>query len=73
MGSCSMMARIGAIVAPYVIGLSDRIGWSDLPFFVFGISGIIGSVTAIFLPETLNRELPQGIREAEYISKFGYF
>ncbi len=71
MGACSMMARIGAIVAPYTIGLADLIEWSALPFCVFGISGIIGSATAIILPETLNRELPNRIRDAELMSSFG--
>jgi MFS family permease len=68
MGSCSMMARIGSMLAPLIISIGD---WQDLPFFVFGISGIIGSFSAIMLPETLNRNLPEGIKECERISKFG--
>lgn len=71
MGACSMMARIGAIVAPIIIGIGDKSGSKDLPFLVFGISGILGSVTAVILPETLNRALPQNIDEASAVSKFG--
>jgi len=42
----------------------------SLPFTVFGISGIIGCVTALLLPETLNKKLPETIKEAERINKF---
>jgi hypothetical protein len=71
MGSCSMMARIGAITAPFIIGLADSLSSPSLPFLVFGVSGILGSLTALILPETLNRELPQKIHDADLISKFG--
>jgi hypothetical protein len=44
---------------------------AHLPFLIFGISGIIGSATAIVLPETLNRPLPENIKEAEKANRFG--
>lgn len=70
MGCCSMMARIGSMTAPLVIGLGDTLNMSSLPFLVFGISGLIGCGTAIMLPETLNKKLPDTIKEAERINKF---
>ena len=45
--------------------------WKDLPFCIFGICGLVGSATALILPETLKRDLPQSIAEADEISKFG--
>jgi len=43
----------------------------QLPFLIFGISGFIGSASAIILPETLDRSLPEYIKDAERVNKFG--
>ena len=66
-----MMARIGAMTAPLIIGLGDTLGTTALPFVVFGVSGLIGCGTSIMLPETLNKKLPETIKEAERINRFG--
>ena len=63
-----MMARLGAIIAPLIISLGDRN--KDLPFLVFGAASLLGSLTAFFLPETLNRKLPKNLLEAEKIKIF---
>ena len=62
----------GAIASPFIIVLGEQISWPVLPFFAFGISGMLGSLTALILPETLNRELPERIADAEKNSVFGY-
>jgi OCT family organic cation transporter-like MFS transporter 4/5 len=70
MGCCSMMARIGSMTAPLMIGLGDTLNMPNLPFLAFGITGLIGCGCALMLPETLNKKLPDTIQEAERINKF---
>lgn len=72
MGTCSMMAKVGAIVvAPLFLSMGDSLNSTSFPFFVFGISGILGAATAVLLPETLNKNLPETVVEAERVNKFG--
>eukprot|EP00095_Tigriopus_kingsejongensis_P002789 maker-scaffold728_size105512-snap-gene-0.21 protein:Tk02789 transcript:maker-scaffold728_size105512-snap-gene-0.21-mRNA-1 annotation:"hypothetical protein LOTGIDRAFT_108247" len=54
-GTCSMMARIGSIVAPLLAGLTPL--W--IPLFVMGFTSLLGGLLAIFLPETLGMHLPE--------------
>lgn len=63
LGSATQAAQMGAILAPVVVVLGERI-----PFLVFGVCGIAGGILAFFLPETLNRPLYDtmaGIEEGE--------
>lgn len=69
MGACSMMARIGAIIAPKILDLNSIS--ESLPFVIFGISGIVGSAISIVLPETLGRPLAENISEANALNKLG--
>lgn len=69
MGACSMMARVGAMTAPKILDLSSVN--ADLPFIIFGISGILCSATSIILPETLGRGLAENIKEANSLNKLG--
>lgn len=69
MGSCSMMARVGSMMAPLVLDMGD---WTDLPFLIFGVSGVIGAISAVILPETLNRPLPECIKDCEKTSSLGF-
>ncbi|KAL3638380.1 Organic cation/carnitine transporter 4 [Castilleja foliolosa] len=52
LGSATQAAQMGAILAPLIVVLGERI-----PFLVFGACGITGGVLAFMLPETLNRPL----------------
>ncbi|KAK6157145.1 hypothetical protein DH2020_011393 [Rehmannia glutinosa] len=52
LGSTTQAAQMGAILAPLVVVLGERI-----PFLVFGVCGIAGGVLAFMLPETLNKPL----------------
>ncbi|XP_010750841.1 solute carrier family 22 member 6 isoform X2 [Larimichthys crocea] len=63
MGCVSMMARVGAMVAPMVILTRDSIPW--LPGLIYGGAPILSGVAAIFLPETLGSPLPDTIQDVE--------
>ncbi|XP_071316556.1 solute carrier family 22 member 6 [Trachinotus anak] len=63
MGWVSMMARIGAMVAPMVLLTGDYIPW--LPGVIYGGAPILSGVAAVFLPETLGSPLPDTIQDVE--------
>lgn len=42
---------------------------SVLPLLVLGILGIVGGVLALFLPETLDKDLPQTLQDGENFGK----
>lgn len=37
----------------------------SLPLLILGILGVLGGVLALFLPETLDQELPQTLQDGE--------
>ncbi|OWR44358.1 organic cation transporter, partial [Danaus plexippus plexippus] len=57
------MARIGAMMAPFVLDLDDTAIW--LPPLVFALFPLLASVVAFLLPETKNHELLTTIEEGE--------
>lgn len=59
----STIARLGAMVAPFVPLLGNYM--KSLPLLLFGIVAAIGGFLAFILPETLGRKLPDSIEEAE--------
>ncbi|XP_036444996.1 solute carrier family 22 member 6 [Colossoma macropomum] len=63
MGWVSMMARLGAMVAPLVLLLGETVAW--LPGFIYGGAPILSGIFAYFLPETLAAPLPDTIQDAE--------
>ncbi|XP_063585383.1 organic cation transporter-like protein [Penaeus indicus] len=62
-GACSMCARIGGIVAPFVASLAHT--YKPLPLLVFGSLSIVAGLLVVLLPETVGCELPQTIPESE--------
>lgn len=52
LGCATQAAQMGAILAPFVVVLGERI-----PFLVFGVCGVFGGTLAFLLPETLNKPL----------------
>ncbi|KAG7258889.1 hypothetical protein CRUP_008379 [Coryphaenoides rupestris] len=63
LGWVSMMARLGAMVAPMVLLLGEYVTW--LPGFIYGLVPVLSGVAAFFLPETLNIPLPDTIEDVE--------
>lgn len=49
-GTCSMIARVGSMVAPFVLSLREVN--TAFPAIIMGIISLIGAVLALFLPET---------------------
>lgn len=67
LGASSMVARIGGILAPYVNLLADT--WKPFPLIIFGSLAFVGGLLSLFLPETLNKKLPETIEEGENFGK----
>ena len=63
MGTCSMTARLGGILAPIVVTLAAMD--ERLPMLVFAGSGIFAGLIGLFLPETLNHPVPETLDEIE--------
>lgn len=63
MGMCSSAARIGSITAPYVIylGTYNKV----LPYILMGSLTVVSSVVNLFLPETLNKDLPETVDQMQ--------
>lgn len=62
-GTSSMSARIGSMVAPFVASLVSVEPW--IPPLIFGITPLIGAILCFKLPETLDCKLPDTVEEAE--------
>lgn len=58
-----IMGYVASILAPFVVYL-DNIS-SVLPLLLLGIFGIIGGLLTLFLPETLDKDLPQTLEDGE--------
>ncbi|XP_048239779.1 organic cation transporter protein-like [Haliotis rufescens] len=70
MALSSVCCRVGSLLSPYIVGLtmyiSGRFG-QILPMLVFGGIAILAAFLALLLPETLNKKLPETIKEAEML------
>lgn len=67
LGFCSMVGRIGGMLAPVAILLSDIL--PALPNMLFGAAGILAGLLILFNPETLGKKLPDTLEEANDLSK----
>lgn len=67
MGIASLGGRIGNMLAPYASLVARIVPW--LPGVLFGSLSIGAGLLTFFLPETLNRPLPQTIEDIENWSK----
>ncbi|XP_067676067.1 organic cation transporter protein-like [Haliotis asinina] len=72
MSLSSVCCRVGSLLSPYIADLtmyiSGRFG-QILPMLIFGGITILAAILALLLPETVNRKLPEIIKEAEMIGK----
>ncbi|KAF5300129.1 hypothetical protein FQR65_LT09219 [Abscondita terminalis] len=66
-GTSSMCARIGSMLAPYVAGLALIEPW--MPPIIFGVIPLIGAALCYHLPETLDCKLPETLEDAELFGK----
>lgn len=65
MGFCSMICRIGTMLAPLLALLAV---YSEIIApLVFGCVSLLAAVAVIFLPETKNTLLPQSVESSEAI------
>lgn len=67
LGASSMMARMGAILAPYINNLKDQ--WKPLPLVIFGALSFISGLLSLYLPETHGKKQPETIEEGELFGK----
>ncbi|XP_046546413.1 organic cation transporter protein-like [Haliotis rubra] len=68
MGISSVLCRVGSISSPYINDLTMHITgrYSQiLPMLVFGGVSFIAGLLVLLLPETLNADLPETIKDAE--------
>ena len=61
------MEYVASILAPFVVYL-DVVS-SILPLLVLGTLGIICGLLTLFLPETLDKDLPQTLQDGEDFGK----
>ncbi|XP_040006569.1 solute carrier family 22 member 4-like [Xiphias gladius] len=67
MGCCSMAARIGTIISPFIIYLGQY--FRALPYILMGGLAICGTVICLLLPETFGKPLPETISQMQQISR----
>ncbi|XP_013061478.2 organic cation transporter protein-like [Biomphalaria glabrata] len=68
LGLCSVMARIGGILAPYIADIGHVISGDMavvLPLLIFGGASIFAGLLALLLPETANKMLPDTVEDAK--------
>lgn len=66
-GVASMIARIGSMVAPFVIAF--KVLSPAIPPLILGVIPLIGALLALRLPETCGQPLPASIEDAEEFGK----
>ncbi|KAI4893739.1 hypothetical protein NFI96_026668 [Prochilodus magdalenae] len=65
MGTCSMSARVGSIISPFIIYLGNH--YRYLPYLLIGIWAVLASVLCLFLPETSGKVLPETISQMQRV------
>ncbi|XP_060070292.1 organic cation transporter protein-like [Ylistrum balloti] len=72
MGASCCSSRIGGILAPYIADSAMFIGGmvgKVFPLAVFGVMSILAGLSSLHLPETLNMELPETIKDGIMFGK----
>ncbi|XP_074528687.1 solute carrier family 22 member 4-like [Halichoeres trimaculatus] len=65
MGCCSMAARIGTIISPFVIYLGRY--YKYLPYIIMGGVAVMGAILCLLLPETFKKPLPESVSQMQLI------
>ena len=66
LGSCSLVARIGGVLANAVGDLAEI--HVNLPISMFGSAAVISSIISVFLPETAGKPLPNTVDECQLVN-----
>lgn len=61
MGLVSGLARVGAILSPFIVMAGETM--PGFQFLVFGLLGISGGILSLWLPETKDKPLPETVAE----------
>ncbi|KAK6170919.1 hypothetical protein SNE40_019202 [Patella caerulea] len=72
LGVSATFSRLGGMVSPYIADLGLLVGGdlkTALPLIVFGSTTIAAGILSLFLPETLNRKLPETIEDVKLFSR----
>ena len=69
-GTCSLFSRLFSVTAPYISQYLPAVTYDQAPFLIFGISGLVGCVSSIFLPESLGHPLPDTLQDAADMNKY---
>ena len=67
-GSCSCIARFGAILSFFLRLLKDYV-WKPAPILLMGTSSLVGGFLALCLPETIGNTLPETIEDCLHIGE----
>ncbi|XP_076153292.1 solute carrier family 22 member 4-like [Alosa pseudoharengus] len=69
MGTCSMAARIGAILSPFIIYLGHY--YKYLPYLLIGSLAVLSGMLCFFLPEMFGKVLPDTFIEMQKVRRMG--
>ncbi|XP_074042799.1 organic cation transporter protein isoform X2 [Leptinotarsa decemlineata] len=58
-----IMGYVASIISPFVVYLANIS--TSLPLLILGVLGVLSGLLALFLPETLDQELPQTLQDGE--------
>ncbi|CAL1296486.1 unnamed protein product [Larinioides sclopetarius] len=68
-GSCSMSARVGSIIAPFVRELG-KVTHPVVPNLLFGFLALTSGLLGLLLPETKDQKLPDTLEDGENFGEF---
>ena len=60
-GIVSAMSRVGSIMSPFIVMLGEN--YQGLQFFIFGSLCLTAGFFGLWLPETMNKPLPETVKE----------
>lgn len=63
LGLCSMVGRIGSLLAPFICDLDAYGRW--IAPFIFGLFSVLAIIGTLFLPETRGLPLPETLEDGE--------
>jgi len=70
MGLVSVAARVGGIMAPFIVSLGEMI--PQLQFTVLGLMSLLAGLLNLRLPETTGKELPDTIQDLSNLLRENY-